>query len=132
MEKDADTGVRMNSTRYELDLSLVPTASGTALQEHPDDSVVQEPGRQAIQIKVKLYLVVPELMNTSFALSRCTFDNVNAIRRFDPAFDPEKAEVLHLRFKQAHEGNEHGRWALPDGSAFRLVTCARESDMCRR
>jgi hypothetical protein len=114
MEKDADTGVRMNSTQYKLDLSSVPTASGTALQERPGDSAVQEPGRIAIQMKVKLYVVVPELMTTSFALSRCTFDNVNAIRSFDPAFDPENAEVLHLRFKQAHEGDEHGRWATPD------------------
>jgi hypothetical protein len=52
-----------------------------------------------VRLRVRLYVVTPQATAREFDLRGCRFENVDAVRVFDPTFDPDRPAVCHLRFR---------------------------------
>jgi hypothetical protein len=52
-----------------------------------------------VRLRVRLYVVAPAATARDFDLRSCRFENADAVRVFDPTFDPDRAAVCHLRFR---------------------------------
>jgi hypothetical protein len=52
-----------------------------------------------VRLRVRLYVVTPQATAQEFDLRSCRFENADAVRVFDPTFDPDRTAVCHLRFR---------------------------------
>jgi hypothetical protein len=74
------------------------TLNGYCGDGPPPCDVPTEPAT-AVQIQVRLYVIAPESVARQLSLRDCTFENVAAVQRFDPAFKLTKVTVCYTRFK---------------------------------